>query len=58
MALSECQQQILGTDIRLGDFKRIVLQDGSSFAVYDSLKDTFKGRFTKISPAAIEAHVS
>jgi hypothetical protein len=35
-----------------------VLQDGSSFAVHDSLKDTFKGRFTKISPAAIEVHVS
>ncbi|MFT6919142.1 MAG: hypothetical protein ACJA2G_001777 [Cognaticolwellia sp.] len=47
VALSEWQQQILGTDVKLGDFKRIVLQDGSSFAVHDSLKDTFKGRFTK-----------
>jgi len=26
-------------------------------AEHDSLKDTFKGRFTKISPAAIEGHV-
>ena len=58
VALSEWQQQILGTDATLSDFKRIVLQDGSSFAVHDSLKDTFKGRFTKISPAAIEVHVS
>jgi hypothetical protein len=58
VALSEWQQQILGTNVRLGDFKRIVLQDGNSFAVHDSLKDTFKGRFTKISPAVIEAHVS
>ena len=58
VALNEWQQQILGTDVTLSDFKRIVLQDGSSFAVHDSLKDTFKGRFTKISPAAIEVHVS
>ncbi|PAJ75776.1 IS4 family transposase [Pseudoalteromonas sp. NBT06-2] len=58
VALSEWQQQILGTDTTLSDFKRIVLQDGSSFAVHDSLKETFKGRFTKISPVAIEVHVS
>lgn len=58
VALNEWQQQILGTEVTLSDFKRIVLQDGSSFAVHDSLKDTFKGRFTKISPAAIEVHVS
>lgn len=58
VALSEWQQQILGTEVTLSDFKRIVLQDGSSFAVHDSLKETFKGRFTKISPAAIEVHVS
>ena len=57
-ALSEWQQQVLGTDVSISDFKRIVLQDGSSFAVHDSLKETFKGRFTKISPAAIEVHVS
>jgi len=58
VALNEWQQQILGTEVKLTDFKRIVLQDGSSFAVHDSLKETFKGRFTKISPAAIEVHVS
>jgi len=58
VALSEWQQQILGTEVTLSDFKRIVLQDGSSFAVHDRLKETFKGRFTKISPAAIEVHVS
>jgi len=58
VALSEWQQQILGTEATLSDFKRIVLQDGSSFAVHDGLKETFKGHFTKISPAAIEVHVS
>ena len=56
--MSEWQQQILGTETELSAFKSIVLQDGSSFAVHDSLRDTFKGRFTKISPAAIEVHVS
>jgi len=57
-AMSQWQQQVLGTGVKLSDFKRVVLQDGSSFAVHDSLKETFKGRFTTISPAAIEVHVS
>lgn len=34
-----------------------MLQDGSSFAVHNGLQETFKGRFTTISPAAIEVHV-
>jgi len=58
MAMNQWQQQVLGTEVELSAFKRIVLQDGSSFAVHDSLQDTFKGRFTTISPAAIEVHVS
>ena len=57
-AMKEWQQQVLGTKEELSKFKSIVLQDGSSFAVHDSLHETFKGRFTKISPAAIEVHVS
>ena len=57
MAMRQWQQQVLGTEVELSNFKRIVLQDGSSFAVHDSLQDTFKGRFTTISPAAIEVHV-
>lgn len=58
VAMNEWQQQVLGTGVELSAFKSIVLQDGSSFAVHDSLHETFKGRFTKISPAAIEVHVS
>ena len=58
MAMGNWQQQILGTDVSLSAFKRIVAQDGSSFAVHDDLKDTFKGRFTTTSPAAVELHVS
>ncbi|MCZ6793102.1 MAG: IS4 family transposase [Planctomycetota bacterium] len=37
-------------------FTDIVVQDGSSFEVNDALVDHFPGRFTKISPAAIEVH--
>lgn len=37
-------------------FRDIVLQDGSSFAVNDELADVFPGRFTKISPGAVEIH--
>ncbi len=40
----------------LKHFSDIVAQDGSSFALNDSLAEEFPGRFTKISPAAIEIH--
>lgn len=39
-------------------FKEIVIQDGSSFALKDSLQDTFPGRFTKIKPSAVELHAT
>lgn len=39
-------------------FSHIVLHDGTSFAVKSTLQKTFPGRFTKISPAAVELHVS
>ena len=37
-------------------FKDIVAHDGSSFAVSDDLVSYFPGRFTKISPGAVEVH--
>ncbi len=40
------------------EFSRIVIQDGSSFAIKDLLKEFFPGRFTKICPAAVELHVA
>jgi len=40
----ELQQQVLGTTHSLSDFKKVIAQDGSSFAVHDSLQDDFKGR--------------
>ncbi len=38
-------------------FDSIRIQDGTSFAVKPTLAKTFPGRFTTISPAAVELHV-
>ncbi len=37
-------------------FSDIILQDGSSFALNDALSEVYPGRFTKVSPAAVEVH--
>jgi hypothetical protein len=42
----------------LSEFKEILIQDGSSFAVNDNLSKVFPGRFTNTSPAAVELHVT
>ena len=39
-------------------FERILLHDGSSFAIHNPLKDEFPGRFSTVSPAAVECHVT
>ncbi|MGB6138868.1 MULTISPECIES: hypothetical protein [Pseudoalteromonas] len=36
----------------------MLLQDGSSFVLHDELAVVFAGRFTAISPAEIELHVT
>jgi hypothetical protein len=38
-------------------FSDIFLDDGSSFAVASGLRHVFPGRFTKLTPAAVELHV-
>ncbi len=38
------------------EFNRIILQDGSSFAIHDALSQVFPGRFNAVSPAAVELH--
>lgn len=45
-----------GNSRYLKHFNDIVAQDGSSFSLNESLAEEFPGRFTKISPAAIEIH--
>ena len=42
----------------LGEFGRIVIQDGCSFAVKDALREHYPGRFKKQNPAAVELHVT
>jgi hypothetical protein len=38
------------------EFKRIVMQDGRSFALHDALARGFPGRFNAVNPAAVERH--
>src|SRR2546426_10171512 len=37
-------------------FTRLIVQDGSSFALHEALAEVFPGRFTAVSPAAVELH--
>jgi len=41
-----------------GEFTRIVIQDGSSFGLKDTLAAIYPGRFKSKGPAAVELHVS
>jgi hypothetical protein len=54
----EVSLRILERDARgvAMQFSAIFIDDGSSFAVADGLRDVFPGRFTKIKPAAVELH--
>jgi len=47
-----------GLGNKLGMFRDILLHDGTSFALKDGLKKHWPGRFTKVSPAAVELHVT
>lgn len=40
------------------EFSRIVIQDGSSFALKETLSAVYPGRFKSKGPAAVELHVS
>lgn len=58
--LSTLYQQALSPmrDSVLGCFEDIVIHDGSSFALHDALAYAFPGRFTTVSPAAVELHAT
>jgi len=47
---------LVGRSKYLKRFGDIVLQDGTSFALNDALREAYPGRFTKVSPAAVEVH--
>src|SRR5712691_5883865 len=38
------------------EFRHIVIQDGSAFAIHDGLREVFPGRFKVVKPAAVELH--
>ncbi len=40
----------------LSEFNRIVIQDGSTFAIHKALCQVFPGRFRAVKPAAVEFH--
>jgi hypothetical protein len=53
-----CEALHFSPDSPLARFERVELQDGTSFAVKSTLGAVFPGRFTKVSPAAVELHVT
>src|SRR5882672_6491551 len=40
------------------EFRHMVLQEGSSFAIHDGLREVFPGRFKVVKPAAVELHTT
>jgi hypothetical protein len=41
-----------------GEFRHLLLQDGSSFAIHNGLREVFPGRFKTVKPAAVELHTT
>src|SRR5262249_773891 len=58
--ISDMTLQVLGFEKgrAFGEFRHIILQDGSSFAIHDSLREVFPGRFKTVKPAAVELHTT
>ena len=53
-----CEVLRFGPHSPFAQFTQIRLQDGTSFAVHATLAEEFPGRFTTVSPAAVELHVN
>jgi len=41
-----------------GELRRILIQDGTSFAIHNALREVFPGRFKTVKPAAVELHTT
>jgi hypothetical protein len=56
--MSQLTMKVLGfeTGQAFSEFKRMAIQDGSSFAIHDALAPLFPGRFNALKPAAVELH--
>jgi len=59
-ALSALARPVLKAlpDSKLSQFRNIIVHDGTSLALKDDLAHHFPGRFNKVSPAAVELHVT
>ena len=58
--MSQLTMKVLGfaAGQAFSEFNRLILHDGSSFALHDALADVFPGRFNAVNPAAVELHCS
>ena len=58
--LATLSRKVMAFDSRspFAEFQNIWIHDGSSQAVYKALKESFPGRFSKVSPAAVELHTT
>lgn len=56
--MGKLSMKVLGFEAgqAFSEFNRIVIQDGSSFALHHALAAVFPGRFSAVSPAAVELH--
>ena len=57
-SMSQLTMKVLGFEAgaAFSEFNRLILHDGSSFALHDALANLFPGRFNAVSPAAVELH--
>ena len=58
--IGELTLKVLGfaTGRAVAEFRHLVIQDGSSFAIHDGLREVFPGRFKAVKPAAVELHTT
>jgi hypothetical protein len=58
--ISEMTLKVLGCKKgrACAECRHILLQDGSSFAIHDGLREVFPGRFKAVKPAAVERHTT
>lgn len=56
--MGQLTMKVLGFEAgqAFSEFNRLILQDGSSFALHNALADVFPGRFNAVHPAAVELH--
>ena len=58
--LGEMTLKVLGFEQgrTFAEFRHIIMQDGSSFAIHNALREVFPGRFKVVKPAAVELHTT